>query len=233
MSSLEQAPWLSPMARLRAAQLEIMRRAPYRDFGLIPSAGAAEVSLQAVETRLGLRLPEAYRNFLSHHDGWIRCYDGASLLGCHGLGQPEHQSLAKQLFCSAAAPSAHTAGSYRPQPQQLLVFGVDPAGTTLFSFDLSASRIEPPVTAWIGELGLRFASFCDFLRGIARLCEAELAELESSDLAAPASAPRRRDSAVILSGGTEHLGQQPVDQEVQTEAAPTAGLSELPLERTG
>jgi hypothetical protein len=222
MSPLEQAPWLSHVARLRAAQLEIMRFAPYRDFGLMPSAGAAQLSLQAAEAKLGFRLPETYRGFLTHHNGWVRCYDGASLLGCHELGQPGHEKLAKQLFFSAAAPSAHTTGAYRPQPEQLLVFGVDPAATTLFAFDLSASRVEPPVTAWVGELGLRFASFCDFLRGLARLCEGELAAL--SEQVPAANAPRRRESVVTLSSGAD---------------ATQDGLIELPLsgevalERTG
>lgn len=224
MSPLEQAPWLSHVARLRAAQLEIMRHAPYRDFGLIPSAGAALLSLQAAEAKLGFRLPESYRTFLTHHNGWVRCYDGASLLGCHELGNPEHERLAKQLFFSAASPSAHTSGAYRPQPQQLLVFGVDAASTTLFAFDLSASLVEPPVTAWIGELGLRFASFCDFLRGLARLCESELSALAASDQVAPASAPRRRDSAVSLSSGAN------LDQPGQAEPTPAA---QLPLEQTG
>jgi hypothetical protein len=211
------------MAWLRAAQLEIMRHAPYRDFGLIPATGAAEISLQAVEAKLGLHLPPIYRQFLSHHNGWVRCYDGASLLGCHELGKPEHEQLAKQLFHSAASPSVHTCGSYRPQPDQLLVFGVDPAGTTLFAFDLSASSIEPPVTAWIGEIGLRFASFCDFLRGLARLCEAELAALPNrDDASAPVSAPRRRDSALLLTSGNELA-----ESALMTEA------SEPVLEQTG
>lgn len=222
MSPIEQAPWLAHMARLRAAQLEVMRTAPYRDFGLIPRAGAAELSLQAAEEKLGLRLPAMYRSFLTHHNGWARCYDGASLLGCHELGNPEHERLAIQLFHSAAAPSARTCGSYRPQPTQLLVFGVDPAGTTLFAFDVSASVEEPPVTAWIGEIGLRFASFCDFLRGLARLCEAELTAL--ADLAPPLSTPRRRDSVVTLSSGAD------ATEDGQVEPV----LSEdVPLERTG
>lgn len=221
MSPTEQSPWLAQLTRLRAAQVEVMRHAPYRDFGLIPGPGATESVLQEAEARLGFRLPPSYREFLTQHDGWLRCYDGASLLGCQQLGQAAHEKLAKQLFCSAATPSAHTTGAYRPQPQHLLVFGIDPAETTLFAFDLSASPVEPPVTAWIGELGLRFASFCDFLRGLARLCEAELTAL---DLAAPASAPRRRDSAVNLSGGADlaSLGQ-----------AELPAATELPLEQTG
>jgi hypothetical protein len=222
MSPVEQSPWLAQLTRLRAAQVEVMRHAPYRDFGLIPGPGASEQMLQETEARLGFSLPTSYRDFLAQHDGWTRCFDGAALLGCQQLGKHEHEQLAKQLFCSAASPSARTTGAYRQQPQKLLVFGVDPAATTLFAFDLSASSVEPPVTAWIGELGLRFASFCDFLRGLARLCEAELTAM-GDDLAAPSSAPRRRDSVVTLSSGADTTEATPLEPE----------LSDLPLERAG
>ncbi|HEX2879240.1 MAG TPA: hypothetical protein VHO25_06865, partial [Polyangiaceae bacterium] len=64
--------------------------------------------------------------------------------------------------------------------------------------------------------------FCDFLRGLARLCEAELTAL--ADLAPPLSTPRRRDSVVTLSSGAD------ATEDGQVEPV----LSEdVPLERTG
>jgi hypothetical protein len=179
--------WDEQTLRLRRVQLELMRRAPYRDFGLIPGPSATDEALEQTETRLGYALPQSYRSFLARHDGWQRLYDGASLLGCAELGKHDHEKLAREIFASAASPSACSPESFRSPPRALLVFGLDRAGTTLFAFDLDNADddMDPPVTAWIGELGLKFRNFAHFLQGIEGLCDAELAEFES--LAPPAS----------------------------------------------
>jgi len=188
--------WVEQVGRLRAVQLDLMRRAPYRDFGLIPGPGASQQALDRSEETLGFCLPPSYRSFLAKHDGWTRFYDGASLLCSHQLGSPEHRSLANRLFSAAASPSARTPGGFRQMPQQLLVFGLDKAGITLFAFDLSAATSsEPPVTAWIGELGLKFSSFDDFLGGIAVLCETELRTLSAAE--ADTAVVRRRQPAAV------------------------------------
>lgn len=198
MTPAELTTWHEHIAQLRSTQLSLMRCAPYRDFGLIPNPGASEQALGEAEERLGHALPQSYRSFLAKHDGWKRLYDGASLLGCGELGSPEHTRIARQIFTSAASPSACSPMSFRCPPRSLLVFGLDRAGTTLFAFDLDsdAGLGDPPVTAWIGELGIRYANFSAFLAGIVGLCEAELQALDAE---APVSSGPRRRAPVALS----------------------------------
>ena len=61
----------------------------------------------------------------------------------------------------------------------MIPFGIDPSGTTLFAFDPSTidARGEMGVVAWIHEIGIRSASFSEFLGSILEICEADLSML--------------------------------------------------------
>ena len=171
-----------------------MRLLPFRDFGLIPFPGASEQTLCSAEKRLGYTLPQSYRRFLARHDGWLRFFDGASLLRASELGNPDHTRLARSLFSAALSPSACSPAAFRRCPPQLLVFGVDAQGTTLFAFehDGAGALGEPPVIAWLGEIGVRYRDFSDFVQGLCTLCDAELQALAGETVASPASHTRPR-----------------------------------------
>lgn len=139
-----------------------------------------------VESRLGIALPPSYRAFLKQSDGWLRFYEGAHLLSAQELGDPRHLTLAAQIWDTCRSP-----GTAQPLTQlgsspirlfrqrfELLPFGIDGAGTTLFAFDLTqqAQDGEYEVVAWLNEVGVRQKNFGEFLRFVAELCDSELTQ---------------------------------------------------------
>lgn len=161
---------------IRRRQAEILRSAPYRDFGLEGNPGASQASIRAAEARLGRSLPPSYREFLALHDGWPRFYDGATLLGTANLGRRMYDDLARATFEAAETPEPDLGPPSRFKPKVLIPFGIDMAATTLFVFNPSAvdAEGEYEVIAWINELGMRRSSFEDFLQLILELCDSEL-----------------------------------------------------------
>ncbi|MBX3184721.1 MAG: SMI1/KNR4 family protein [Polyangiaceae bacterium] len=166
------------LSEVRRLQIELARSRPYRDAGLVGNPSAREADLVAVERRLGLQLPPSYRAFLLTHDGWPRFFAGASLLGTRSLGQASHAELVTTLLGSANPYGARAGVGAGPCPpsRRPLPFGIDPAGTTLFAFDLSRRRAdgECEVVAWLNEVGVRRPDFTSFLGLIAELCQAEI-----------------------------------------------------------
>jgi hypothetical protein len=182
--------WEAPLARLRAKQTELSKLMPYRDTCLIPLPGAPEVTITKVEATLGSPLPDSYRSFVKRYNGWPRFFEGASLLGTRDLGKVDDLRLARAIFHAAASPSEGAPPpSYRSAGRRLLVFGTDRQGTTLFAFDLEDPSLfkDPPVIAWVSELGLRYPTFADFLTGLADMCESELANAQELGGKGPAS----------------------------------------------
>ncbi|MCK6532834.1 MAG: SMI1/KNR4 family protein [Polyangiaceae bacterium] len=161
---------------IQRVQREILKTAPYRDFGLKPNPGATGAEIVAAEKRLGRPLPPSYREFLMLHDGWPRFYDGATLLGTAAIGQAAHAAAARATFEAAETPVPDYGPPSRTQPRVLIPFGIDLAATTLFVFNPAHvdSRGEMEVIAWINEIGLRRASFPDFLDTVCELCQSEL-----------------------------------------------------------
>ncbi|GMV19725.1 MAG: SMI1/KNR4 family protein [Polyangiaceae bacterium] len=161
---------------IQRVQREILRIAPYRDFGLKPNPAATGAAIVAAEQRLGRALPPSYREFLMLHDGWSRFYDGATLLGAASLGQRVHADAARATFEAAETPVPDYGPPSRTRPRLLIPFGIDPGATTLFVFNPANvdARGEMEVIAWINEIGLRRSSFRDFLEMICELCQAEL-----------------------------------------------------------
>jgi len=159
--------WRETLAHIKSAQIEIMRTRPYKDFGLVPNPGASETAIAAAEARIGVRLPESYREFLALSDGWPRFYDGATLLGTANLGRREYEDVVQAVFRSAETPVPDVGppSSRRVLRRPLIPFGVDLQGTTMFAFDRNqvGTKGELAVIAWVSELGLTFQGFDEFL----------------------------------------------------------------------
>ena len=141
--------------------------------------------IRRAEHRVGRPLPPSYRAFLRRYDGWPRFFHGASLLGTRDLGKSSYADLAQAAFEAAETPvpelgppSSRVVG----YPSRVIPFGIDADATTLFAFDSRRVRQdgEMEVIAWINEIGIRSADFCEFLVMIAELCEADLESLEST-----------------------------------------------------
>ena len=165
------------LAEIKRKQREIVRFAPFRDFGLRPHTGASKRAVLAAEKRLGRALPPTYREFLMLHDGWPRFYDGATLLGTANLGLRAYAEAARSTFEAAETPEPDLGPPSRTTPRVLIPFGIDLQATPLFVFNPAQTDAggEMEVIAWVNEIGLRRASFDDFLETILELCEAELA----------------------------------------------------------
>jgi hypothetical protein len=168
--------WPALVARLREVQTEVQRLAPFRDIGLVPNPGASEEAIAAAEKRLGFALPPSYRDFLSHHDGWPRFFDGATLLGTEALGTHRYDELCRAAFEAAETPVPDIGPPLRKRPPRMIPFAADSEATTLFAFD-PHSRSESgecAVIAWINEVGVRSANFSEFVALLIELGECEL-----------------------------------------------------------
>lgn len=168
--------WPALVARLRDVQTEVQRLAPFRDIGLVPNPGASEAAIEAAEKRLGFALPPSYREFLRHHDGWPRFFDGATLLGTDALGARRYDDLCRAAFEAAETPVPDIGPPLRRRLPRMIPFAADAEATTLFAFDPN-SRSESgecEVIAWINEVGVRSTSFAEFLELLIELGESEL-----------------------------------------------------------
>ena len=162
--------------RLRAVQTEVLRLAPFRDIGLVPNPGASAQAIDAAEARLGLPLPPSYRAFLARHDGWPRCFDGATLLGTACLGNRTYAEFAQAAFAAAETPEPLGPPTRQRNYSQIIPFGVDMQSMTLFAFNpaVKYENGEYEVIAWINELGMRRDNFHDFLELLIELADYEL-----------------------------------------------------------
>jgi hypothetical protein len=162
--------------RIRVTHSEILRIAPFRDMGLVPSPGASKAKIKKAEERLGRPLPPSYRAFLSRYDGWPRFFEGATLLGTSLLGKPSYEQLARSAFEAAETPVPDLGPPSRASRMSIIPFGIDAQATTLFAFNVDVMNAdgEYEVIAWINELGMRRSSFAEFLELVLELSEAEL-----------------------------------------------------------
>ena len=172
--------WQELLEEIRVHQTEIMRERPYKDIGLVPNPGASLAAIQAVEQRLGVALPDSYLAFLYTSDGWPRFYEGASLLGTANLGVRRYDDLIQAVFQRAETPVPEgPPSSFRRRVRQLVPFGVDLMGTTMFAFDTRETNAdgEMKVVAWVNEIGVGFDGFEDFLGGVRDWLRSEHATL--------------------------------------------------------
>ncbi len=167
------------LIRIRETHTQIVWLQPFRDLGLIPNPAASGLAIETAEERLGRPLPPSYRAFLKRHDGWPRFFDGASLLGTANLGLRQYEDLARAAFEAAETPVPDLGPPTRPRSRQLIPFGADLDGTTLFAFNTAVVHPngEYEVIAWVNEIGVRRDSFASFLEFILDLAEADIANL--------------------------------------------------------
>jgi hypothetical protein len=116
------------------------------------------------------------------HDGWSRFFDGATLLGTRDLGKASYADLAQAAFEAAETPVPEGGAPWSKvggRPGDMIPFGIEPTGATLFAFDPASIRRdgEMAVVAWIHEIGIFSATFPEFLETILELCEADRATL--------------------------------------------------------
>ncbi len=180
------ARWQWLLGEHRKIQTEILRVAPFRDAGLVPNPAAPPRSIEATERRIGRKLPPSYREFLAHHNGWPRFYEGATLLGTADLGKKSYDALVRAVFDAAETPVPDLGPPSRlGSAPRLIPFGIDAQATTLFAFVPDSVRRdgEMDVVAWINELGVRRDGFTDLLEMMVELCAADLEALLTPRLA--------------------------------------------------
>jgi hypothetical protein len=161
-------------------QKELMRIAPFRDFGLKPNRAASGRAISTAEKRIGRPLPASYKKFLRRHDGWPRFFEGATLFGTANLGLRIYEDLARAAIEAAETPVPDVGPPSRVRSRLpvLIPFAADIQHTTLFAFNASApiGNGDFEVIAWINEIGVRRAGFDDFLEMVLEFCEAELSD---------------------------------------------------------
>ena len=164
---------------IRETHTELSWLQPFRDLGLIPNPAASDIAIARAEIRIRRALPPSYRAFLALHDGWPRFFDGASLLGTASIGHRKYEDLARAAFEAAETPLPDLGPPARPRARQLIPFGADLEGTTLFSFnpEVLGPDGEYEVIAWMNEIGVRQPSFAAFLEFIHDLGRQDIAGL--------------------------------------------------------
>jgi len=172
--------WEETLQRIYWVQTELADLDTSREYGLVPNAPADIEAIARAERRVGRSLPPSYRSFLLEQDGWSRFFDGASLLGTKDLGKASYADLAQAAFEAAETPVPEGGAPWSKvggRPGDMIPFGIDPTGTTLFAFDptMTGADGEMAVVAWIHEIGIRSETFPEFLKAILELCEADLA----------------------------------------------------------
>lgn len=173
------------LIKIRELHTEVSWLQPNRDLGLIPNPAASGLAIKRAEKRLRRSLPPSYRAFLALHDGWPRFFNGASLLGTANLGHRKYEDLARVAFEAAETPVPDLGPPRRPRARNLIPFGADVEGTTLFAFNpgVVGPDGECEVIAWVNELGLRQPSFRAFLEFILEVGEQDVADLAAPSLA--------------------------------------------------
>lgn len=206
--------WEETLRRIYWVQTELAELDPARQDGLVPNAPADAEAVARAERRIGRALPPSYRSFLMQHDGWFRFFDGASLLGTKDLGKASYADLAQAAFEAAETPLPDGGAPWSKvggRPGDMIPFGIDPAGTTLFTFDPTTAHAdgEMGVVAWIHEIGIRSMTFPEFLGSILELCEADLAMLR-----ALGKKPQKTERAARQRGGAakKRAARRPVRQ---------------------
>ena len=117
----------------------------------------------AVERCYGVALPPSYREFLLRYDGWHHAFHRASLLSTEQLLNPSWLHRAEIVLDRMAVPSVRRARASElgTNEENLIPFGLDDTGSTVFVFDANAADEsgELEVMAWFSGLGIRVPSF--------------------------------------------------------------------------
>lgn len=197
--------WQPLLAEIRALKLTLARLEPRAGMPVQPPAGAPARAIEAVERRLGRPLPPSYRELLAQHDGVPGLYQGASLLGVRPLTRGTYVDLARLSIDlgrpapeSPRPPAAVTRASSLVADIDLIPFGIDATGETIFAWELDQEARadgELPIVVWMNEIGERVPSFPAFLELVLEMLGADVAERQrpSARVARPrASMPEIR-----------------------------------------
>jgi len=174
--------WQSLLQEIRALKLNLARLDPRAGMPVLPPAGAAPAVLDGSPRHLGRPLPPSYRALLAQHDGVPQLYHGASLLGARPLSRGTYVDLARMVIDAPGVGAASSA--------DLVPFGIDATGETIFAWDRARIRSdgEIEVVVWVNEIGERVASFPEFLELVRELLVAEIDDRRKAG--APASCRR-------------------------------------------
>jgi hypothetical protein len=166
--------WQSTLQEIRAKKLDLARLDPRAGMPVLPPPGAGPRAIDAVERRLGRALPPSYRALLAQHDGVPQLYHGASLLGTRPLTRGTYVDLARLVIDV-------------PAEADLVPFGIDATGETIFAWDRASERAdgELEIVIWVNEIGERVESFPAFLDLVCAMLEAEIDDRRR--VAAPSS----------------------------------------------
>jgi hypothetical protein len=182
------APWQATLTAIRQIHTELAWLVPSGGPRLRQNPGASQYSIWVAERRIGQPLPPSYRAFLAESDGLSHFYEGACLLGTDRLGQRRYQNLLGSVCEREETPVPDIGPRTRRSRRgsDLIPFGADASGCTVFAFDPGALRRdgEYGVVCWINEIGLRCDSFEVFLRWVLELHEDELASRVAASSAA-------------------------------------------------
>lgn len=179
------ARWLSSARNLHHLKMSCGERCSCRT--TIDTMAVAK-RVAAVERCYGVALPPSYREFLLRYDGWQHAFRRTSLLSTEQLLNPSWLHRAEIVLDRIAVPSVRRArasdlGMRATDPavseENLIAFGLDDAGSTVFVFDANTcdESGEMEVLAWFSGLGIRVPSFPWLLD---MLCDLTTSTRESS-----------------------------------------------------
>jgi hypothetical protein len=128
----------------------------------LPSLKADEADIVAYERELGERLPEVYRSFLLHANGWRGFYYDVDLFGLEELYGGGASDLAEDLLDSYVDEGV--LDDIGLDPDDVMPVGAGRGSTTLFLI-IRPGRPGAGQVSWIGsgKETDRFADFADFI----------------------------------------------------------------------
>lgn len=123
----------------------------------LPGVRASESDVVRTEELLGVSLPEDYRSFLLHADGWPGFFQTIDLLGCSSLVQGEHL---RRFYDQYGALSPVEWQEMDLHSEGFIPIGVSLEDSDVVVISVGADRAD---VAWVaGGLIERWQSFHEF-----------------------------------------------------------------------
>ena len=129
----------------------------------LPRVGAAESAVKDTEGALKERLPDDYRDFLLHADGWPGFYQNVDLLSTSQLHDRQGMPHAYQQLDDLEPDVLKASGLRR---QDLLPIAASTNDLDLFALARRSSPLPGTVIWFAGREIDRFPSFTDFFRSM-------------------------------------------------------------------
>jgi hypothetical protein len=144
----------------------------------LPNLKAAEEQVVAFEATLGERLPENYRDFLLHADGWMSCFSVMDLFGLAELKGSGRWNHAQELLRSYEAEEVLEESEV--VREQLLPVGAG-QGNDLIVLIRNGYPDAGTVIWFDGGEDARFDDFGDFVENFIVMQQDYMAHLRSQD----------------------------------------------------